>query len=327
MVSFLKKRVVYHSIVWVVGVAILFINIWRTSDNLSTGEALNFALSVTAPMLLVVYAHFYVRILFFKKRKYLFYVLSLLTILALGIGLDHVIGMFFLGAEQGLLQTGINLSSVILISTGFQFFKRGLVNQYYNQELKARNIEAELKMLRAQLNPHFMFNTLNNIYAINEIEPAKGSAMILELSDVMRYHLESTKLAFVTLEEEVKLIHSYISLEKLRLNDVTSLDVNIKDFNPQFKLSPVLLLPFIENAFKYGSHPLTASKIGITLHSTDNQLDFQVQNSIVANKKVVKSNIGLENTLRRLELIYPNKHDLQIENDGNYYLVKLTIHV
>ena len=326
MISFLKKRAVYHSMIWIIGGIVFYMNIWRTSDHLSNAEVLYLTLAILLPMVVVVYGHFYVRSLFFRNRRYFMYILSLVAVLSLGVGLEQLIGYFYAATQQGLLQTIINLISVTLLSTGFQLFKRGLVNQYYNQELKARNTEAELKILRAQLNPHFMFNTLNNIYAINEIEPAKGSAMILELSDVMRYHLDSTKLKFVSLAEEIKLIKSYISLERLRLNEVTNLDIRIGAYDAQFKISPVLLLPFIENAFKYGSHPLQKSTVSVTIGSTSNRLDFEVRNTIVANKKVVKSNIGLENTLRRLELIYPNKHELQMENDGAHFMAKLTIY-
>ena len=326
MRNFLQVRIVYHSIAWVLLSLTFFLLISRNSELL-LGQRLSMVLYIMIPMLFVVYAHFWIRDYFFKQRKYLLYAIGLCALIGAGLFLDWLLSRFLYSTSQPITQTMINFASFILVSSGFQYFKRGLVNQYYNQELKARNVEAELKMLRAQLNPHFMFNTLNNIYAINELDPKMGSTMILSLSEVMRYHLESTKLQFVTLSEEVKLLKSYIELEKLRLSDSTKLNLDLETYDSKLKVSPVLLLPFVENAFKYGSHPTKSSAINISLQTNHKTIDFHVSNTIMASKNVVKTHIGLENTKKRLELIYPEKHQLTITDDHGMYDVKLQIHV
>lgn len=328
MISSLKNRWVYHSACWIAWSVVLYFNIERTSEVLSPFEVLQIVFSVTIPLISIVYAHFFIKDYFLKQRKYVHYAVGLVLVLLLGLFMNAAFYFLFgVSTSEGMSQKIINFSSVLLITTGFQYFKRGLINQYYNQELKAKNAEVELQMLKAQLNPHFMFNTLNNIYAVNESDAARGSDMILELSEVMRYHLESTRLTFVTLREEVKLIQSYVNLEKLRLNDVTELVIDMSQCDFSLKISPLLLLPFIENAFKYGSHPLKPSTISLELKTEGKHVFFTVENTIMKEKNVVKTHIGLENTIRRLKLIYPEKHDLQISNKGNSYKVRLRIDV
>jgi two-component system, LytTR family, sensor kinase len=328
MISILKKRWVYHKLGWGLWTLILYFNISRTSDTLSPLEVLKIVMGVNLPVISIVYAHFFIKDYYLKKRNYVQYAIGLLLVLLLGFQID-IAYQYIFGetTSEGTLQKLMNFSSILLLTTGFQYFKRGLVNQYYNQELKAKNAEAELQMLKAQLNPHFMFNTLNNIYAVNESDAARGSDMILELSEIMRYHLESTRLKFVTLGEEVKLIQSYINLEKLRLNPVTEVTIDIAPSSTSMKISPLLLLPFVENAFKYGRHPTQKSIVKLTLSTVEQSVFFTMENTIVQNKNVVKTNIGLENTIRRLNLIYPEKHKLEISDFDNKYRVKLRIDV
>jgi sensor histidine kinase YesM len=326
MKSFLKQRVVYHSIGWCLLIILLFFNIQRTTDSLTNLNILRIVGVIMMPIIYVVYVHFYLKRKFLGNRKYLLYVISLAFIIGSGICLDQFLQYLFTEINNNVLQTGINLTSILLLTSGFQYFKRGLTNQYYNQTLKAKNAEAELKLLKAQLNPHFMFNTLNNIYTINLKDAKKGSDMILELSDVMRYHLQSSKQELVTIQEEVKLIQSYISLEKLRLTDVTVVNIDFDAHDTSMRISPLLLLPFVENAFKYGSHPVKPAVIHLALKAKNDHLDFTVSNDIIAQKQVVKTNIGLENTRKRLELIYPDRHQLTIEDNTKTFNVNLKIH-
>jgi LytS/YehU family sensor histidine kinase len=214
---------------------------------------------------------------------------------------------------------------VASLAIGLQYFKRGVINQYQLQELRTKNAIAETAALKAQLNPHFLFNTLNNIYAVNIAEPEKGSEMILELADVMRYHLQISKAQIIALAEEEQLIKSYIELEKLRINNNCKLAVNIDIDNTTARIAPLLLLPFIENAFKHGTHPVKACFINISLLVEGEDLLFEVKNSLINNKNVVKTNIGLQNTLQRLKILYPNRHEVSTNVTNGTYHTRLLI--
>ncbi len=270
--------------------------------------------------------------MFFDKRKYKPYILYTLllifiTILVLRLMYD------LLGEREGIpdlvlwLQDFTNVCFFLVSTTGFQYVKRGLINQYQLQELRAKTAETELNALKAQINPHFLFNTLNNIYAINKIDSEQGGEMLLELSEVMRYHLRFSKMKEVNLEEELQLIKAYIELEKLRLTKNCELITTFEPINERLKIAPLLFLPFIENAFKHGTHPVQKSFVHLSITSTENKVHFEVSNSIIHNKKVVKTNIGLENTKRRLDIIYPKQHDLKISETDDRYIVNLIIEI
>jgi len=325
--SFLRKRLVYHSLSWLIVLCALYLSIVRSSESLDAFGVLRIMLVIVVPVLVVVYGHFLIKDLFLKKRKYALYAIFVIGIISIGVMIDSVLQYFITEVDSSVTQTTVNLTSILLLTSGFQYFKSGIVNQYYNQELKVKNIESELKLLKAQMNPHFMFNTLNNVYAVNQQNATKGSEMILELSDVMRYHLEGSKREFISLEEELNLINSYISLEKLRLTDTTEVDLKVDVKNRSLKIAPLLLLPFIENAFKYGTHPTKPSKISIKLGAQKEQVLFSISNQIIRDKKVVKTNIGLENVSKRVGLLYPSKHALNIKEEADQFHVKLTLHV
>lgn len=277
------------------------------------------------PVVPITYLSFWAKELFFDKRRYVLYILAATAIVVIGVlfyefidGLDGELG-------NPRRQNVINFIFFQLIVVGLQYFKRGIVNQYQIQELKAKTAVTELNALKAQLNPHFLFNTLNNIYSINQLNAEKGSEMIMELSDVMRYHLEFSKVGKVKLEDEIQLLNSYIKLEKLRLTNTCDVQINFENVDDSLMISPLLFIPFVENAFKHGTHPTKDCYVHIELQTTEGALYFTVKNSVITNRKVVKTNIGLKNTKRRLDLIFPDKHILNINLSEQEHLVELQI--
>jgi len=147
--------------------------------------------------------------------------------------------------------------------------------------------------------------------------------MIMELSDVLRYHLEFSKEGMVKLRDEIQLLNSYVLLEKLRLTETCDVQTNFTDADESLMISPLLFLPFVENAFKHGTHPNKECYVHIELKTTKDRLHFTVKNSVVVDRKVVKTNIGLQNTMRRLELIFPDKHQLNITKNEQEHLVEM----
>jgi hypothetical protein len=187
---------------------------------------------------------------------------------------------------------------------------------------------AELGTLKNQINPHFLFNTLNNIYAFAIREKAPNtSSSILKLSGMMRYVVTETSKEFVALDKEISYTNDYIELQKMRLTKTLHLSYNVTGFIGNQTIAPLILMPFIENAFKHGVNPDEESYIGINISVSENVLTMNVDNQKVkvAPELHAKSGVGIANTKARLELLYPKKYCLSINEDSSHYRVQLTI--
>jgi len=192
--------------------------------------------------------------------------------------------------------------------------------------------EAELKLLKAQLNPHFLFNTLNNLYGLSVVKSDKLPGLMLKLSDLLRYSLYETKEVLVPFEKEITYLENYIALEKIRLEDKTEISLIRKGDFSGIQIAPMLLIVFVENAFKHlGSNRGEYSRVEVNIVSHDKELEFHCFNTIdasakpEANLEMGKSGIGLQNAKKRLALIYPKKHDLSITQKNLEYIVHLIL--
>jgi two-component system, LytTR family, sensor kinase len=186
----------------------------------------------------------------------------------------------------------------------------------------------ELELLKAQINPHFFFNTLNNIYSLVYKKSDEAPAALMKLSDIMRYMLYESKAELVPLNIELEHLVSFIELQKLRFKDPEFIDFNISGNTSQHDIPPMLLISFVENACKHGRKKVENPGIVIRIEADNNNLVFSVKNFIQENEQILHSGgngIGLQNTRRRLELIYPGCHNLTIMKDRNIYDVKLEI--
>lgn len=326
MIQFLKKRWVYHSLIWMASylsfTALIFFDEGNTANFF---ECLKEPFFFFAPVFIITYLGFWAKKKFFDSRQYFFYLLAVVGIVAIGVTIFEALNRIDNEINNSRTQNIFNFVFILLFTVGLQYFKRGIINQYQLQELKAKTAMTELNALKAQINPHFLFNTLNNIYGMNQINPEKGSEMLMELSEVMRYHLEFSKEGEVKLEDEIQLLQSYIKLEQLRLRDTCDVQVDFEEVSESLMISPLLFIPFVENAFKHGTHPTQECFVHIRLQTTPELLLFTTKNSIIANRKVVKTNVGLQNTKRRLELIFPEKHQLTITQNENTHHVELKI--
>ena len=326
MFEFLKKRWVYHSLIWIFSYWGLTLIIFFNEDNTDSFlTCLQEPLFFFMPIIVATYLGFWAKEALFDKRKYFLYFLAVVAVVCIGVAIYEYLELLEGELGNSRTQNITNFVFLQLFAIGLQYFKRGIVNQYQFQELEAKTAVTELNALKAQINPHFLFNTLNNIYGMNQINPEKGSEMIMELSDVMRYHLEFSKVGKVKLEDEIQLLKSYIKLEELRLRETCDVQVNFENADESLKISPLLFIPFVENAFKHGTHPTKECYVHIDLSTSKDRLLFTIKNSIIANRKVVKTNIGLQNTKRRLELIFPDKHDLKITQKNQEHHVELSI--
>jgi len=201
-------------------------------------------------------------------------------------------------------------------------------NRYYKTENAKQ--ETEINYLLAQINPHFLFNALNSIYTLTIKEKAsKSSTSLLKLSGLMRYIITEVNQNIVPLEKEINCISDFIDLQKLRLTDNVKLNYSVSGNSLGKKIAPMLLIPFIENAFKHGVNPDENSAIIIQVDITDDMLVLEVRNNkvFVNNDTIGKSGLGVKNAKNRLTLLYPNKHDLQISEDDKEYHITLKIQI
>lgn len=193
---------------------------------------------------------------------------------------------------------------------------------------EAEKSNAELSFLKAQINPHFLFNTLNNIYTLSVTNSKHTSESIMKLSNIMRYVTDEVTEDFVLLKSEIDCINDYIDLQRLRLGKKTTLNVNTSDNIINQKIAPLILMTFIENLFKYGISNHAANAITIEITVDERHIRFFCQNAIFEHKPSVKrTGIGINNTRQRLELVYPGRHQLDINTDNNLFTVTLTIDI
>ncbi|RYY58790.1 MAG: two-component system sensor protein [Chitinophagaceae bacterium] len=211
------------------------------------------------------------------------------------------------------------------IASAIKLMKSFYEKQQAAMAMEKEKIQAELQVLRAQLHPHFLFNTLNNIYSLTQQIPNPASAMILRLSGMLRYILYSGSKELVALDGELKMIDDYIKLEALRYDE--SLDLSIElPANTNALIAPLLLLPFVENAFKHGaSRMIERPWISLRAEVTDNKLTMVMVNGFDPEAPQEQGGIGIENVKKRLQLLYPGKHTLQLRGEEELFYVNLMI--
>nr|WP_199000799.1 histidine kinase [Flavobacterium sp. ASV13] len=207
---------------------------------------------------------------------------------------------------------------------------RTLTEFYNNQQNKliaeTHRTNTELIYLRKQTNPHFLFNSLNSIYSLAHKKSDLVPDAIVTLSELMRYMLYETDNKTVALEKEINYIQNYIELQKLRLNNIEDIVINVHGDTKNKHIEPLLLISFVENAFKYGTDYKGAAHVKIKVFILDNSLDFWIENTIENYvKDPENSGIGLVNIQNRLDLLYPNAHQLTITQDNQYYRVHLNL--
>ena len=206
---------------------------------------------------------------------------------------------------------------------------------WFEFEARQKNVEnerltAELNFLKAQINPHFLFNTLNNLYYLAYTQSQKTTEVIAKLSQMMRYMIYDSNHPLVPLNKEIEYMENYISLERLRLNEEIPIRLTVEGGNPHDHLiAPLIFITFLENAFKHGvsnNHPKAWVDVSIQLNG--NECVYRVENSKIPFAKPEaerKSGIGLQNVKRRLELSYPGKHTLSVNDLTDKYSVQLNI--
>jgi len=339
-----KRIILYHITAWIA--LIVFILSMRyialgfkyTVKALSITNAINFIV-----MQIEFYAYYiFVMNISLKRRSFwVFFFTSwatLFLIIGFKIGLSHLLKPIF---EEFIISPAYrpevtisnNIFTNILLGGFFAFcgvVVRFIVEWFRNEKLKEtlkqENIKSELMLLRQQVNPHFLFNTLNNIYSLVYKKADIAPDSVLKLSSIMRYMLYDSNSDFVDCKDEIAYLTNYIELEKLRLVNKENIIFQVDGDCSNCKIAPMLFIPFIENAFKHGNQK---NEISIKITFADNKIKLHCSN-IISDKTASKDScggIGLTNVKRRLNLIYPNKHKLEIKELNNIFTVNLTLNL
>ncbi len=315
---------------------------WGYMDSFK--DALVYELLFLPSRLIVVYINWFVLIpRFLYKNKLLQYFLILVLILLI-VAIGHRYFMLYWGYPnffpqwmQGqkieplrfakLIQAVLIIVSPVAFTTGFKLFMDWYRQRRETEVLIQEKTSAELKFLRSQTNPHFLFNTLNSIYGLALEKSEKTPSLILKLSDILSYTLYESNTNEVPLTKELKLIENIIALEKERYEKRVEIEYVVKGDIESVKIPPLILVPFIENAFKHGlKNEVKKGWIKVTINVSKEELFFTTQNSI-SKKEDENSNggLGLQNICRRLDLLYGKRKNLEINKTEDAFIVNLTI--
>lgn len=297
----------------------------RRRDNLDQKMLYSF-LTISFFSAVASYIHFLLFQKLFEQRKYKKYSLYLIiSIVSVSVFNQLITNIF---DKLTFISSFISLVFVHIFASAFYFAKNGITKQIQVQELRAKQLEAEMKALKAQIHPHFLFNTLNNLYGlIVQNQNEQAADITLKLSDLMRYLLESSKSEKVNLQKEVKFLEDYLALEKIRLAQQADIRLEVSGIEKEVFIAPLLFIPLVENAFKHGLQSISARSFAhFSLALQGNELYFEAHNSV--GKMLAyppKSGTGLDNLRKRLELMYPKKYFLEIEENENSF--KVTLHL
>ena len=321
-----KKTIYSHLWLWAIyGLALFLFYCLFLDVQAALGHALSF--------MAIQWVSFYLNLLIFlpkyyQKFKYLQFI-SINIIVVFGSSLGHT---FYENFKEGRTQY-LTLESILAhaLPSLIAVFAAFLLYTYIKRKQQAQKelaiLKAEKNFLVQQINPHFLFNTLNNIYSLTIDNNPKGSAALLQLSRMLDYSLYGNRQEVVAINQEIEYINNFIALFKLKDEEIQNIQFEYDLVDPQCPIAPMLLLPFVENAFKHGTiETIETGYINIKLQQRDSTLIFSCQNSYFLNKTVDNTGgIGIANVSRRLELLYPERHHLQITTEDNSFKVDLKI--
>lgn len=278
---------------------------------------------------------FYLLPKFYYKKKYLQFSIGVLLAVTLVILVEEMFleSIFYPDTRGkvfgGLFNTLAQVLPVMAILSGFKFAWDASGKQREVDQLKLAVQESELQFLKTQINPHFLFNNLNNLYSYAIENSPKTPDIILELSGVLRYMLYECREKYVLLTKEVEQMENYVKLSEMQIEERGTVNFSSKNIQPNFKIAPLILMVFIENAFKHSTASQSENiSIDISLELSDNgKLNFNCKNSFQpqSNTDNIANGIGLENVKKRLKLLYPDAHKLDIQKNQTHYKVNLKL--
>lgn len=233
---------------------------------------------------------------------------------------------FYIG-QYGFFVLLRDFLQLFLLTTAIKFITHWYENDRQIKDLKNHNLQSELMLMKSQVNPHFLFNTLNSIYYLIGKKPEQGQEAVLKLSDLLSHQLYDNKKDRIELQKELENLRNYIALQEIRYTDTIKIKTYYSPTINGELIAPMLLLPLVENAFKHGNTSATERCfIDLAVRMEAHQLFFHCTNSTRENaKKIAEEGIGVNSVKRRLELLYPGKHKFHVTTSHDVYSVELTL--
>ena len=329
-------KILIHSLFWLVYVLFYLLmevmprgEVFVALQDLTPQFYINFVWAAV-----IFYTSYYCLIRYFEKSQLVKYLLLSITLSVLVSVIFFVFIKFFF-SDFNLFDYHIFLppmvGSFIIAQCGclVRGFEKWFSNIQVKSEIENKNLKNELELLKSQVNPHFLFNTLNNIDSLIIKSPKDASKMLITLSEMLRYMIYETKTDAVPLQREIDYLTSYIQLQQLRFKNSDYIRFSFPEPDvSNIQVAPMLFIPFVENAFKHSCYAEPMPVIDTSLRLDGNVLEFTCVNYFDTERipmSDVQSGVGLENVKRRLVLLYPGKHDLQIIKKSNTFKVQLTI--
>lgn len=349
----IHRRIGYHILFWVT-VTLFFDSLFSLINSVSLLRMLKYEPFIIPSEMFAVYITLYFLLprLAFKKRLFQFALGFLITlgfsVFVLSIPMEYYAAKYVY-AETNIREVSLwtftqyraSIAIVVKvmivgIAVGIKLVKTRFVNQQLRQELMSEKLEAELKLketelkfLRSQINPHFLFNSLNNLYGLTLEKSDKAPQVVLKISSLLDYMLYDCRDTFIDLKKDIENLKVYYDLQKLRFGEDVKIDLSIEGDLEGKKIAPLLILPLVENAFKHGlSENIGEGWVKIKMRVDGKVLHLDVDNSKPLNLPVPeKSGIGLKNVRKRLELQYKDRYQLQIEEKNQSFHVELELHL
>ncbi len=337
------KRITFaiHALVWVLLVVIPYVSTDQVFNMLDPESDMQYLLqcfSLSAVLMSTFYFNYYFLIpKYLLTKKYWLYFLFLLMAIAVTFVLSGATFFFSNFNPKKFAEANPIIEKIIpvIIINAISLWLLSIVSTIlfavYNRlkQTEKEKLSAQIASLKSQINPHFLFNTLNNIYATAIDTSPKAADMVDKLAEMMRYTMKDTQQDSVLLEDEVNYVSNFIELQKLRLDRSVKLEYNTFENIPALQIAPMLLIPFIENAFKHGVNSEQKSHIRIELSMNKTELQLNVINNKVAVQRETseRSGLGIDNTKHRLDLTYPSNHLLVINDTEKEFSVSLHINL
>jgi two-component system LytT family sensor kinase len=338
-----KRELIAHSVYWLFIIGILALNMVFSDtkrDPIYIMVNIGYFSVINVSIFYINYTLLIPQLL----KKYWYYILSLIVLIALMAAVKTIMAVLYrdqvlqrVNSRTGMVEE-VNLISFVvttIFSSGFFVISGCLIkfgldwfsNIRIQRSLETEKKDMELQFLKSQLNPHFLFNCLNNIYSLAYQKSDKTADAILKLSEILRYMIYESNDSWVALSKEIEYVQSYIELQKLRFKDGAAVVMTLNGEIDDQQILPLVLISFVENAFKHGVANDPADPIRINIIANKKILHFSITNKKNSANKDHVGGVGLNNVERRLQLLYPERYKLNIVNSATHYTIELMLDI
>jgi two-component system LytT family sensor kinase len=338
-----KRELIAHSAYWLLIGGVMFLTLFFSTQKITAAE-LRVFIGYYAIINISIFYINYTLLIPLLLKKYWFYILSLVGLILLMAAVKTIIAVLYrdiilqhVNPRTGeTIVTALNTFVIQSVFTSGFFIISGCLIKFtldwfsnirIQRSLETEKKDMELQFLKSQLNPHFLFNSLNNIYSLAYQKSDKTADAILKLSEILRYMIYESNDSWVALSTEIEYVNSYIELQKLRFKDGAAVEITVKGEIDDQQILPLVLISFVENAFKHGVANDPADPIRINIIANKKILHFSITNKKNTSNKDEMGGVGLNNVERRLQLLYPDRYKLNIVNSATHYTSELMLDI